>query len=105
LLLIWSSTGREVTKISDTDTFTGYSPEVQAERERIGKVQCQLVGQDGNAFAIMGRVQRAMRKAGYSHQATTEYGEASMSGDYNHLLRVAMDWTEDPHEDDEDWDE
>jgi hypothetical protein len=98
--------GREVTKISDTETFSGYSPEVQAERERIGKVDCELVGQDGNAFAIMGRVQRAMKQAGYSQTALAEYSEASMSGDYNHLLRVAMDWTEDIGEDeDEDWDE
>ena len=27
-------------------------------------VKVQLVGQDGNAFAILGNVQRAMRRAG-----------------------------------------
>ena len=30
----------------------------------MNKPKCELVGQDGNAFAIMGRVCRALRKAG-----------------------------------------
>jgi hypothetical protein len=82
-----------------------YSPEVMAEREELGKVEVALVGEDGNAYAIMGRVSRALKAAGYSKQAIEEYGEASRSGDYNHLLRVAMDWTEDIGEDeDEDLD-
>jgi hypothetical protein len=76
-----------------------YSPEVTAERKERGKVIVQLVGEDGNAFAIMGRVQRALRRAGYSQKAQNEYLAASQSGDYNNLLRVAMEWSDE--EDDE----
>lgn len=55
-------------------------------------IDVQLIGQDGNAFAIMGTVQRALRGAGATPEQIKEYSEESMSGDYDNLLRVAMDW-------------
>ena len=51
-----------------------------------------LVGQDGNAFAIMGRVSRALEKAGASKEEVNQYMDESMSGDYDNLLRVATQW-------------
>jgi hypothetical protein len=50
-------------------------------------VTVQLVGMDGNAFAILGRVAAALRKAGHA-DAVKEYMDEAMSGDYDHLLRV-----------------
>lgn len=52
-------------------------------------VTVELVGQDGNAFAIMGAVSKALRKAGHG-DAVNEYMNEAMSGDYDHLLRVSM---------------
>jgi hypothetical protein len=54
----------------------------------------QLTGNDGNAFAIMGSVRSALRRAGATKEQIDEYSNASMSGDYDNLLRVAMDWVE-----------
>jgi len=54
-------------------------------------VTVELVGQDGNAFAIMGTVTKAMRRAGVPASVVTEYMNEAMSGDYNHLLRVTME--------------
>lgn len=54
----------------------------------------QLTGNDGNAFAIMGAVQSALRKANVSADEISGYIRESMSGDYNNLLRTAMDWVE-----------
>jgi hypothetical protein len=54
----------------------------------------QLTGNDGNAFAIMGSVRSALRRAGATKEQIDEYINASMSGDYDNLLRVAMDWVE-----------
>jgi hypothetical protein len=56
------------------------------------EIEVQLTGQDGNAFAIMGAVQKALRKAEVSKEEIDEYLKESMSGDYNHLLRTAMAW-------------
>jgi hypothetical protein len=54
----------------------------------------QLTGNDGNAFAIMGSVRSALRRAGATKEQIDEYSNASMSGDYDNLLRVAMEWVE-----------
>jgi hypothetical protein len=56
------------------------------------EVEVQLTGQDGNAFAIMGRVAGALKKAGVPKEEVGEYMKESMSGDYNHLLQTAMKW-------------
>ncbi len=49
-----------------------------------------LVGVDGNAFSIMGYVNRALRKAGNSQAVRDAYQDAATEGDYDHLLRVSM---------------
>ena len=54
-------------------------------------VVVQLVGTNGNAFAIMGKVSKALRKAGHG-DLVEEYQEESMSGDYNHLLVTATEY-------------
>ena len=54
------------------------------------KPTVKLTGEDGNAFAIMGNVSRALRKAGLPKEHIDKYIEESTSGDYDNLLRVAM---------------
>jgi hypothetical protein len=49
----------------------------------------QLVGTDGNAFAIMGKVARALRQAGRP-DLVKQYMDEATSGDYDHLLQVTM---------------
>lgn len=56
------------------------------------EVEVELVGQDGNAFAIMGAVSKALRRAGVEKSEIDEYMKESMSGDYDNLLRTAMRW-------------
>jgi hypothetical protein len=58
------------------------------------KPRVKLLGKNGNAFAIMNRVEEALRKEGYTREEIAEYKRESMSGDYDHLLRVAMDWAD-----------
>ena len=53
-------------------------------------VKVKLTGYDGNAFTIMGRASKAMRDAGCTKEEIDEYRDLSMSGDYDNLLRVAM---------------
>lgn len=60
------------------------------------KPQVRLVGEDGNAFAILGRVIRALRQAGYSAEEIARYQVEATSGDYHHLLRVTMAWVDEP---------
>lgn len=57
-------------------------------------VHVQLTGEDGNAFAIIGRVQSALRRAGVPAEEIEKYREESMSGDYDNLLQTAMRWVD-----------
>lgn len=59
---------------------------------RYPDIEVQLVGQDGNAFAIMGRVREALCRADVCKEEINQYIAESMSGDYNHLLCTAREW-------------
>jgi len=48
---------------------------------------------DGNAFAVMGAVTKALRRAGQG-DLVTEYLARAMEGDYNHLLAVSLDYVD-----------
>jgi hypothetical protein len=52
----------------------------------------ELAGKDGNAFAILGCVRRVLKEAGYTPTEIEEFSKQAMSGDYDHLLRVCMQW-------------
>ena len=56
-------------------------------------VHVELVGHDGNAFAILGRVKRALEKAGHKELAE-QYQKEATAGDYDHLLQVTMEYVE-----------
>ena len=60
----------------------------------ISKATVRLVGEDGNAFAIMGRVSAALKKVGISGEEREAFRQQAMSGDYDHLLRTVMEWVE-----------
>jgi hypothetical protein len=65
------------------------------------KVKVDLVGEDGNALLILGRVTRAMKKAGYPKNVIDSFLKEAQSGDFDHLLQTVMEWTEDSDEDGE----
>lgn len=54
------------------------------------KPTVELVGQDGNAFAILGRCQRAARAAKWDKARLDAFMAEAMGGDYDHLLRTVM---------------
>jgi hypothetical protein len=59
---------------------------------RYPEVQVQLSGQDGNAFAILGRTTAALRVAGVPSEEIDAYFAEATSGDYDHLLQTTMAW-------------
>ena len=54
-------------------------------------INVPLVGEDGNAFSILGRVSRIMKRNGI-HDKWDEFHAEATSGDYNHLLMTVMNW-------------
>lgn len=65
------------------------------------KVKLELIGLDGNAFALMGAFQRQARREGWSKDEIDAVINECMSGDYNHLLATLLEHTE---SDDNDYD-
>jgi hypothetical protein len=53
-----------------------------------------LVGEDGNAFNLIGLVARALRRAGVSQEEINQFQSDAMSGDYDHVLQTCMAWVD-----------
>jgi hypothetical protein len=58
---------------------------------RYPHITVQLTGEDGNAFAILGRLQRALRAADVDRPTIADIIDEATSGDYDHLLATVMD--------------
>ena len=52
----------------------------------------KLVGEDGNAFSIMGRVKKALMQAGADKEYVDKYLKESTVGDYSYILAVGMEY-------------
>ncbi|MCL1892434.1 MAG: hypothetical protein FWF97_04080 [Alphaproteobacteria bacterium] len=57
-------------------------------------IKVKLVGEDGNAFFILGRVMSALRRGGVPDAERQEFQRQATGGDYNNLLRVCMAWVD-----------
>ena len=56
------------------------------------KPKLQLSEQDGNAFGILARAQRVMRRNKVPQAKINEFMKEAQSGDYDHLLQTCMKW-------------
>lgn len=67
---------------------------MQATGIKYPEITVQLTGNDGNAYAILGAVKRELRRHGVEKEEQDAYMEEATSGDYDHLLRVTMEWVD-----------
>ena len=74
---------KEITKINKS-TLRGWQGELMEK-------YC-LVGVDGNVYAVMGYVSLAMQETGFTKDEINSYRKEAMSGDYNNLLCVSMEY-------------
>ena len=58
------------------------------------EITVKLVGENGNAFNILGICLRAMRRAGLSQEERDAFQKEATSGNYDHLLATCMEWFE-----------
>ena len=69
------------------------------------KPKLKLVGEDGNAFFILGRAINIARHSGWSEEKIDTFKKAATSGDYDNLLAVCMDYFDVDSEESEDEEE
>ena len=55
----------------------------------------RLVGEDGNAFALMAKFRRGALRAGWTEEEIEEVIDDATSGDYDHLLATLTSHTTD----------
>lgn len=61
---------------------------------RYPNITVELVGRDGNAFAMLGRVRRALARHGVSIEEIQEFTAEATRKDYDHLLQTTLRWVE-----------
>lgn len=57
-------------------------------------ISVELSGSDGNVFAVLGNVQRALRRGGVSAEEVSAFVAEATSGDYHNALATAMRWVD-----------
>jgi hypothetical protein len=65
---------------------------------RADKVKLRLEGLDGNAFYLLGAFQAAAKFQGWSDEEIKAVFDEAQAGNYDHLLRTLMTYTEDPRD-------
>jgi len=58
------------------------------------KPECQLSGEDGNVFFIIGRVSKTLKRVGLNEQAKEFTDKAMNAGSYDEVLRMCFDYVE-----------
>jgi hypothetical protein len=76
-----------------TPSATSPTPE-DPTQPRYPDIHVQLTGEDGNAFAILGRTAAALHAAGVPQEEIDAYFAEATSGDYDHLLHTTMTWVD-----------
>lgn len=54
------------------------------------QVTVKLVGADGNAFMLVGKVRTALRRAGVPAEEIEAFSTEATSGNYDHVLQTIM---------------
>jgi hypothetical protein len=57
---------------------------------RKSRPRLKLAGEDGNAFAILGRAHRAARQAGMPEEQWKAIMKEATASDYDHLLQTML---------------
>ena len=83
----WNGTGDQKITVKTPRKLRDVDPP-----EGCVKPTVKLVGEDGNAFGILGKVRKALKRAGYPKADIEEYQKEATSGNYDNLLAVTQKW-------------
>ena len=66
----------------------------QREKIKMALFNATATPNDGNAYSVMGSVQKAMKSAGATKEELATYWEEATAGDYDNLIQVSMRYVE-----------
>jgi hypothetical protein len=58
------------------------------------EIKVKLIGENGNAFVLIGKVKNALLQAKVPRDEVLEFAKEAMAGDYDHVLQTIMAWVE-----------
>lgn len=67
-------------------------PEPPPTGVKYPEITVQLIDLDGNAFAILGRVIKALKENDISKEEQDAFWKEAKAGDYDHLLDTVQQW-------------
>lgn len=85
--------GREWNSTADKNLII-LEKELAKRRINSDKPPCQLTGQDGNVFSIIGRVSRTLKNAGLRAQSAEFCRRAMKSSKYEDVLTLCEEYVE-----------
>ncbi len=56
------------------------------------EIEVDLSGEDGNAFIIISRVRKALKRAGIATEEIEQFTSKAQSGDYDNVLTTVQEW-------------
>jgi hypothetical protein len=56
------------------------------------EITVQLTGEDGNAFLVVGKVMKALRRANVPELERKQFQDEATSGNYDNVLQTCMRW-------------
>jgi len=68
------------------------APEYQETFPHYPELVVTLLGEDGNAFSLLGIMGREMRRYGVPQELRDKFFEEATSGDYDHMIQTFMRW-------------
>lgn len=94
----------EFYKISEDELLSSYDEYLERICETVDtsnikaniiiKPRCKLIGEDGNVFNIIGRVEKALKNAGLKDKAEEFKQKAFSAENYNQVLCLAMEYAD-----------
>lgn len=74
---------------------------MEEQKYKKEKPKCQLVGQDGNIFNLMGIASRALNRAGMKDESKEMCNRITLSKSYDEALGIIMEYVEEESLEDE----
>lgn len=66
----------------------------ESAETRYPEIEVQLSGSDGNAFMMIGKVSRELRRAGVDDDTIKQFQTEATSGDYEHVFATINRWVD-----------
>jgi hypothetical protein len=63
---------------------------MRKRKTKMTKPVLKIVGEDGNAFFILGKARKVVKQNNWSEEEIKKFMDEAQSGDYDNLLRVCM---------------